>query len=136
MVVVAAAMAPTPWRRAGLAAAGFFWLALGEVLTGESLLFGVPDGVLPRAAWEGSISAAGSDALGPLLSGPALAPALVWAGFAMLLPLVVRGRWLAVDLLGAALWAAGLIAAHIALADVLAGTTALRAIASRRGTAQ
>ena len=123
--VVAAAMAPTPWRRAGLAAAGFFWLALGEVLTGESLLFGVPDGVLPRAAWEGSISAAGSDALGPLLSGPALAPALVWAGFAMLLPLVVRGRWLAVDLLGAALWAAGLIAAHIALADVLAGTTAL-----------
>ena len=81
--------------------------------------------MLPRAAWEGSISAAGSDALGPLLSGPALAPALVWAGFAMLLPLMVRGRWLAVDLLGAALWAAGLIAAHIALADVLAGTTAL-----------
>ncbi len=123
--VVAAAMAPTAWRRAGLAAAGFFWLALGEVLTGESLLFGVPDGVLPRAAWEGSISAAGSDALGPLLSGPALAPALVWAAFAVLLPLVVRGRWLAVDLLGAALWAAGLIAAHIALADILAGTTAL-----------
>jgi hypothetical protein len=123
--VGAAALAPTAWRRAGLAAAGFLWLALGEVLAGKSLLFGIPDGVLPRGDWEGSISAAASDALGPLLSGPALAPAVVWAVFAMLLPLVVRGRWLAVDLLGAGLWAAALIAAHAALGDMLAATTAL-----------
>jgi hypothetical protein len=125
--VGAAALAPTPWRRAGLAAAGFFWLALGEILTGENLLFGVPDGTLPRADWEGSISAAVSDALAPLLSGPALAPAVVWAGFALLFPLVVRGRWLAVDLAGAGLWACGLIAAHVGLADLLATTTALDA---------
>ena len=91
-----AALAPTPWRRAGLGAAGFLWLALGEVLTGKDLLFGIPDGALPRVEWEGSISSAASDALGPLLSGPSLAPAVVWAAFAMLLPLVVRGRWLAV----------------------------------------
>jgi len=123
--VGAAALAPTAWRRAGLAAAGFLWLAIGELLTGDSLLFGIPDGALPRADWQGSISAAASDALGPLVSGPALAPALVWAGFAVLLPLVVRGRWLVVDLLGAALWAAGLIAAHAALGDMLATTTAL-----------
>ena len=120
-----AALAPTAWRRAGLAAAGFIWLALGEVLTGETLLFGVPDGALARGDWEGSISAAASDALGPLVSGPALAPAAVWAAFALLLPLVVRGRWLAVDLVGAFLWAAGLIAAHTALGDMLAATTAL-----------
>ncbi len=120
-----AALAPTPWRRAGLGAAGFLWLALGEVLTGRNLLFGVSDGTLPRADWEGSISAAASDALGPLLSGPALAPAVVWAAFAVLLPLVVRGRWLAVDLLGAGLWAAGLVAAQAALGDMLAATTAL-----------
>ena len=120
-----AALAPTAWRRAGLAAAGFVWLALGEVLTGETLLFGVPEGVLARGDWEGSISAAASDALGPLVSGPALAPAAVWAAFALLLPLVVRGRWLAVDLVGAFLWAAGLIAAHAALGDMLAATTTL-----------
>jgi hypothetical protein len=120
-----AALAPTAWRRAGLAAAGFLWLALGEVLAGETLLFGVPDGALPRGDWQGSISAAASDALSPLASGPALAPAAVWAGFALLLPLVVRGRWLAIDLLGAALWIAGLIVAHAALGDMLAATTAL-----------
>jgi hypothetical protein len=118
-------LAPTAWRRAGLAAAGFVWLAVGEIVTGKDLLFGVPDGALPRADWEGSISAAASDAIAPLLSGPALAPAFVWAAFAALLPLVVRGRWLAVDLLGALLWAVGLIAAHAALGDLLAATTAL-----------
>jgi eukaryotic-like serine/threonine-protein kinase len=120
-----AALAPTAWRRAGLAAAGFIWLAVGEVVTGESLLFGLPDGALPRGDWEGSISAAASDALGPLVSGPALAPAAVWAAFAVLLPLVIRGRWLAIDLVGAGLWAVGLIVAHIALGDMLAATTAL-----------
>jgi eukaryotic-like serine/threonine-protein kinase len=122
-----AALAPTPWRRAGLAGAGFLWLAVGEVLTGESLLFGVPDGTLARADWEGSISAAASDALQPLLFGPALAPALVWAAFAVLLGLLVRGRWLAVDLFGAALWAGGLACAHVALSDPLSATTTLEA---------
>jgi hypothetical protein len=120
-----AALAPTPWRRAGLAAGGFLWLALGEVLTGKDLLYGVADGTLPRAEWQGSISAAASDGLGPLLSGPALAPVLVWAAFAIVLPLVVRGRWLAVDLLGAGLWAAGLVVTLTALGDALAATTAL-----------
>jgi hypothetical protein len=120
-----AALAPTPRRRAGLGAAGFLWLALGELITGQNLLFGVPDGALPRLDWEGSISAAASDALGPLLSGPALAPAVVWAAFAMVLPLVVRGRWLAVDLIGAGLWAAGLLVALAALGDMLAATTVL-----------
>ncbi len=120
-----AALASTPWRRAGLAAGGFVWLAVGEVVTGEALLFGVPDGALPRGDWEGSISAAASDALGPLASAPALVPAAAWAAFAVLLPLLVRGRWLGVDLVGAGLWATGLVVAHIALGDMLAATTAL-----------
>jgi hypothetical protein len=120
-----AALAPTARRRAGLAAAGFLWLAIGELITGKSLLFGVPDGALPRVEWEGSISAAASDALGSLLSGPSLAPAVAWAVAAMLLPLVVRGRWLAADLLGAGAWAAGLIVALAALGDLVAATTAL-----------
>ena len=44
-----AALAPTAWRRAGLAIAGFWWLVLSEAITGKALLFGSPDGTLPRA---------------------------------------------------------------------------------------
>jgi hypothetical protein len=120
-----AALAPTPARRAGLAAAGLWWLLLGEILTGRELLFGAPDAALPRANWEGSISAAASDALEPLLTSPVLAPVLVWAAVAVALPLVIRGRWLVVDIVGAVLCAAALIAAHAALGDVLAAEVAL-----------
>jgi eukaryotic-like serine/threonine-protein kinase len=120
-----AALASTPARRAGLAAAGLWWVVAGEVLTGKVLLFGAPDGVLPRDNWDSSISAAASDALQPLLTSPALVPALAWAAGAVVLALVVRGRWLAVDLLGAGACAAGLIAAHAALGDALAADLAL-----------
>jgi eukaryotic-like serine/threonine-protein kinase len=120
-----AALGQTAWRRAGLGAAGFLWLALAEAVTGEALLFGPPAGTLPRGDWEGSLTGAASSALEPLVTTPALAPLVVWAVFALLLPLAVRGRWLALDLFGAALWAAGLIAAHLALGDVLAADVAL-----------
>jgi hypothetical protein len=120
-----AALAPTAWRRAGLAASGFVWLVLAEALSGQALLFGAPDGTLPRGDWEGSFTGAASNALEPLLTTPALGPILVWAAFAVLLPLVVRGRWLALDVTGAGLWTAGLIAAEVALGDVLAADVAL-----------
>jgi eukaryotic-like serine/threonine-protein kinase len=125
MFVGIAALAPTPWRRAGLGAAGFIWLAFAEVATGRNLLFGIPSGALPRAEWAGSASAALSDAIGPLLSTPALLPAVVWAAFAALLPLLVRGRFLAFDVIGGAAWAAGLVAAQAGLASVMAAETAL-----------
>ncbi|HEX5910637.1 MAG TPA: hypothetical protein VFY44_09105, partial [Thermoleophilaceae bacterium] len=112
MFVGLAALAGTAWRRAGLAAAGFVWLAVAEVLSGRDLLFGVADGTLARARWEGSGTAALTDAIGPLLTSAALAPALVWAAFAVVLPLVARGRWAAVDLLVGTAWAVGLVLAH------------------------
>jgi len=120
-----AALASTHARRAGLAAAGLWWVLAGEVLTGRELLFGAPDGVLPRDNWDSSISAAASDALEPLLTSPALAPVIAWAAGAIVLALVVRGRWLAMDLLGAGACATGLIAAHAALGDALAADVAL-----------
>jgi len=120
-----AALASTHARRAGLAAAGLWWVLAGEVLTGRELLFGAPDGVLPRHNWDSSISAAASDALEPLLTSPALAPVIAWAAGAIVLALVVRGRWLAMDLLGAGACATGLIAAHAALGDALAADVAL-----------
>ena len=120
-----AALPTTGARRAGLAAAGLWWVLIGEVVTGGSCCSAPPTGVLPRDHWQGSISAAASDALQPLLTSPALAPALVWAAGAVVLALVVRGRWLAVDLLGAGACAAALIAAHAALGNALAADLAL-----------
>jgi len=120
-----AGLASTAWRRAGLACSGFIWLVVAELLTGRNLLFGVPDGALPRGDWEASVTSAASDALGPPLGSPALAPLVVWGAFAAVLPLVVRGRFLAFDLVGAGVWAAGLAVAHAGLGDLLASTTTL-----------
>ena len=61
----------------------------------RDLLFGVADGTLARARWEGSAPPQ-SDALAPL---PVRAGASVWAAFAVALPLIARGRWAAIDLL-------------------------------------
>ena len=125
LFVGVAALASTAWRRAGLAAAGFVWLAVAEVITGDELLFGAADGTLERVRWEGSLVDAAGDALVPLVSSPALAPIVVWMAFAVALPFVVRGRWAAMDLLAGAAWAAGLVLAHGALGEMLAATTEL-----------
>ena len=112
--------------RAGcLAVAGMLWLAVAEMLSGERLLFGVAEGTRSHVAWQSSPVDAAADALAPMLSSPALLPGLVWAGFACALALLVRGRYLALDLAVAVLWVAALIAAHEALADLPAATTEL-----------
>jgi hypothetical protein len=72
--------------------------------------------------WDASLDGAVSDALIPLLTSPVLATAAVWALFALGLPIVVRGRSLALDALAAAAWAATLVAAHRALEDMLAAS--------------
>ncbi len=75
-----AALAPTAWRRAGLAAAGLIWLFGAEALTGEALLFGVPDAVPAPASWEGSLTEAAQDVIGPIVSSPQTTALVVWAG--------------------------------------------------------
>jgi tRNA A-37 threonylcarbamoyl transferase component Bud32 len=108
---VAGMSSTSAWRRAGLGALGFLWLVAVEVLTGRSLLYGAADGTQRRARWDGSFAHAAEHAIWPTLSGPALAPALVFAAAAVLLPLAVRGRSLAFDAIAATVWAAGLVAA-------------------------
>jgi hypothetical protein len=98
---------------------------LAEVVTGNELLFGAPSGVHPRGAWESSLSAGASDALFPAIASTALAPVVVWAAFAAVLPVLVRGRALVLDVLGAGVWAAGLVAAHTVLAGLMAGDVPL-----------
>jgi hypothetical protein len=120
LFVALAGLCSTAWRRAGLAAAGLWWLLLAEVMTGDPLLFGPADGGEPRAAWESSLRDAAGDALYPLLSSPATAPVVIWVGLAVVLPLLVRGRSLALDVVAAACWAAALVTAHEAASSLLA----------------
>ena len=123
--VGAAGLASTAWRRAGLGAAGFIWLATAELLGGDELLFGVPGDAESRGAWESSLSGAITDAIGPVLISPAILPVFAWAAFAAVLPLVVRGRSLALDVIAAAIWAAGLVVVHQGIAELASGTVAL-----------
>jgi hypothetical protein len=119
LFVVFAGFARTPWRRAGLAATGFLWLSVAEIASGKTLLFGAPDGATRHHEWERSLNAAADHALVPLVTTPALLPAAAWIALAVLLPVVVRGRSLTLDLLGVILWTAGLIASHQAIGRVL-----------------
>ena len=104
-------------RRIGLAAAGFVWIALAELATGERLLFGPPEGAASASALAGSASRALRDGLVPLLTTPALVPALVAAAFAALLPLAVRGRTLGADLLLGAVWSGSLAVVLVGLGE-------------------
>ena len=105
--------------RAALGALGGLWLVLAEALMSDRLLFGQPRDVLAPAAWDGSMIDAVRDALVPLLAGGTLAIAALWALAAALLPLLVRGRSAALDLIGAAGWAAALAAATQAISEAL-----------------
>jgi hypothetical protein len=116
-----AAFAPTTWRRVGLAVAGLVWLLAAEVLTGDVLLFGPAEGTRAAAAWQGSLTGAGRDAIYPALESLVLVTACVWAILAAALGLALRGRSIAVDLVIAIVWAIALVAAHAWLGDLLAG---------------
>jgi eukaryotic-like serine/threonine-protein kinase len=112
-----AGQAGRPWHRAALGALGFWWLALAEVLTGDRLALGAP----PDAALDGPD-------LAPLVTSGALALAALWAAAAVLLPVVVRGRRPAVDVVGATAWAAGLGSATQAVARGLSWQPSMRGL--------
>ena len=119
-----AGLASTAWRRAGLAAAGFGWLLVAEVLIGERLLAGPPGAARAPSAWDGSLLSAALDAIRPLLTAETIAAAIIWIGLALILPLLVRGRSPAADVGGAALWAAALVGTQAWLsASALSGAT-------------
>ena len=59
------------------------------------------------------------DVLTPLITGGALLYAAIWALAALLLPWLVRGRWLALDLVAASTWAAALGASTAATAEFI-----------------
>jgi eukaryotic-like serine/threonine-protein kinase len=100
------------WRmRAAFAAVGYWWLVLAEPLLARRLWLGPPAHVPARAAWEGSLETTAVHVIGPLFSLGVLLGAALWAGGAVLLPLLVRGRNAALDVVAATAWSAALAAA-------------------------
>jgi hypothetical protein len=99
--------------RAGLGAAGAVWVLLAAPALGRALALG--DGRPPRG-WDDTPGHALSDVVWPLVTSGAAGLVALWAAAALVLPWLVRGRSLVLDVVAATTWAAGLAAATQALA--------------------
>jgi serine/threonine protein kinase len=109
------------WRmRAALGALGYWWLALAEPLLGRRLWLGPAAGTPARALWEGSLDTTALHVIAPLLTVGMLLGAILWAGAAALLGLIVRGRNAALDAVIAVAWSTALAAASPLLDSGLA----------------
>jgi len=97
-------------HRAALGALGAWWLLLAEPPANRVLLLGAPAGAPQGAPAREAVSVA-ADALATTVASGAATLLAVWAAAALVLPWLVRGRFLAVDLVGATAWAAALAAA-------------------------
>ncbi len=116
-------------ERAVLGALGWCWLLVAAGAAGVGSRLGLTD---PAAhGWSRSTATAAHQVLAPLVDPQALLGAAVFAIAAVLLGVVLRTGHLALALLGALLWAAGLEAGLRAVADGgLAGRPALVAAAA------
>jgi hypothetical protein len=96
------------WTRAVLGAVGWLWTLVAGVLAGHGLYTRLPDG-LPTS-WQKSLAATGDHVLPRLGTPGLLAPALVWATAAVLLPWVTPRRLVARVVL-VTVWSAGVASA-------------------------
>ena len=110
--------------RAALGAAGWVWTILATAISGTNLYLAAPPGSLAPERTNLSVELTLSHVLRPLVASGALAPAVVWAGAAVILPWLVRGRSAAVDFVLASAWAAGLVAATYAALRTVHGSLA------------
>jgi hypothetical protein len=102
------------WKvRAALGALGYWWLMLATPLVGRRLwLWPYTHGhAVAVSAWRDSVGHAVKLVLKPLLVAGTLEGAALWAIAAFLLPVLVRGRSAARDLVAATVWAAALTSA-------------------------
>jgi serine/threonine protein kinase len=99
-----AGRAPGPWQRAALGASGWIMLVAADSLGGSALYLHLGHTVGARAAWMPSLSQTLHHLIFPLASAGILAPALVWALAACLLPWTTAMRPLGVQLVLVTVW--------------------------------
>ena len=109
-----AGRAPGWFTRAALGALGAWWALLAAPLLGRAML--VED---RRLATGASVDEAVDLVLRPLFESGVLLYVALWAVAAAVLPWIVRGRWPAIDFIGACAWAAALGAATVGIADAI-----------------
>ena len=112
-----------PWHRLALGALGAWWLVLAEALAGDRLALGPPRAAA-GGAWQATAAAGLDDVLAPAVAQGALLLAALWAIAALVLPVLVRGRVFALDLVAATAWAAALGSATQAVAPGMHGLVA------------
>jgi hypothetical protein len=106
-----AARLPGPWRRAALGAIGWVWVVVAGELGGRGLYAGLVAGTPARSLWMPSLYVTANHVLEPMLSSGVLAPALIWALAAVVLPPITGISALAPRIVLVTLWAAGLASA-------------------------
>jgi len=116
-----AARAGTSWRRAALGLTGWVWLLIAAPIAGRVLYLPHLPGTPPARLWIGSVGQAVHHVLVPLVSGAVLAPALVWAIAAVVLPWLISGCSLAGDAVRVTIWAVLLVLATTVIAGLLHG---------------
>lgn len=109
----------SPWRRAALAALGYWWTAIVEALTGRRLLYGPVVGAHAHERWAASVPGVIDHVFAPLCTPGRLAPAALWALAALILPPILRHSTGLLRVALAAGWALALILASAVLADHL-----------------
>jgi eukaryotic-like serine/threonine-protein kinase len=117
-----AGTARSAWTRAALGVTGLWWLLLAEPLLGRDLLFGLAADVPARPHWEDAAGIAAGDVVQPLVTSGAPGQAVLWGAAALVMPWVVRGRSLAVDIVAATVWAAGLAGATASVGEAVGGS--------------
>ena len=119
-----AGRAPTVLQRAALGALGAWWLLLAELLANRTLHLGPPVGADAGDGVQGALSIAGA-AIADLVASGLPVLLVLWAAAAAVLPWLVRGRHLALDVVAASVWAAFLGSATAGIATALPDAVAV-----------
>jgi len=104
-----------PWQRAALGASGWLMLVAAEVLGASDLYVRLPHTIAARSVWMPSLPETLHHVVAPLASAGILAPALVWAVAAAVLPWTTVMRPLPVQLVLVTTWTAATASATTVL---------------------